>query len=178
MPCHIGKETYMRISEFEHFSTAMRPRLLTRAMAVVKNGDAAEDIVQETMLKLWTMRDDIDDYNSPEALALTIVHRLSLNYLRNIHVNVELCDDIMSDRNPSPEDNMIEGEGDLTAERLLAMLPHVQSMMIRMRHEDGLSNGEIARVLGMSDGAVRTALSRARRRIAEIYMKLQNNKRY
>lgn len=168
----------MHTIEFEHFTTAMRPRLMSRAMAVVKDGCAAEDIVQDSLLKLWTLRDTLDDYNSPEALALTITHRLSLNYLRDGRVGVEICDDVMSSQSPSPEDSMIEAESDITAERLLAMLPDAQSALIRMRHEDGMSNADIAKVLGMTDGAVRTALSRARSRIADIYMKLQNNKRY
>lgn len=168
----------MHISEFEIFSTAMRPRLLSRAMAVVKDRDIAEDVVQDSLLKLWSIRQRLDDYDSPEALALTIVHRLSLNHIRDRHINVEICDSNVAEQSSSPEEEVIAAESDMTAHRLLAMLPESQRTLIKMRHEDGLSNGEIAQVLGMTDGAVRTALSRARCRIAAIYMNLQNNKTY
>ena len=42
-----------------------------------------------------------------------------------------------------------------------------------MRHIDGLTNAEIAAIVGSNEGAVRTALSRARMRVAEIFTKHQ-----
>lgn len=160
----------MHRSEFEKFALAVRPRLTMRAAGLLGDNEAAQDVVQDCLIKLWDIRDTLDEYSSPEALALTIVHRLSLNALRSRRSNVDLCDDLMVDSEPSPEDKAINDEERLTAERLLAMLPDAQQAIIRMRHVDGLSNAEIAAIIGSTDGAVRTALSRARQRIAEIYL--------
>lgn len=66
----------------------------------------------------------------------------------------------------------------MTAEKLMAMLPDAQQAIIRMRHVDGLNNSEIAAIIGSTDGAVRTALSRARMRIAEIYRRIERNNTY
>lgn len=168
----------MRRSEFEQFAASVRPRLTSRACGLLGSEEAAMDVVQDCLLKLWDIRDTLDDYSSPEALALTIAHRMSLNALRSRHGSVEICDDIVGGYEPSPEDEAIRAESELTAERLMAMLPEAQQAIIRMRHVDGLSNREIADIIGSTDGAVRTALSRARLRIAEIYRKIENNNSY
>lgn len=168
----------MHRSEFEQFAASVRPRLASRACGLLGNEEAAMDVVQDCLLKLWDIRETLDDYSRPEALALTIVHRMSLNVLRSRHGSVEICDDIVSGYEPSPEDEAIRAESELTAERLMAMLPEAQQAIIRMRHVDGLSNREIADIIGSTDGAVRTALSRARLRIAEIYRHIENNNSY
>lgn len=167
----------MHRSEFEKFVTAVRPRLISRATALIDSNEA-QDVVQDCLLKLWDIRDTLDEYSSPEALALTIVHRMSLNVLRGRQNSIELRDDVIGSAEPSPEDNAIDEEDRLTAERLMTMLPDAQQAIIRMRHVDGLSNSEIAAIIGSTDGAVRTALSRARLRIAEIYSRLQQNTAY
>ena len=52
---------------------------------------------------------------------------------------------------------------------VLSKLPDSQQSLLRMRHIEGYDNAEIARVLGSNEGAVRTALCRARRRVAELF---------
>ncbi len=159
----------MNSSEFAKFAEAVRPALLARAQSVTGDSEAAADIVQDCMLKLWTMRTSLDEYNSPEALAMTVVHHLSLNVLRSRKVVVEIHDDVMSDSHPSAEQSMISAETTTSVNRVLALLPDSQQALITMRHIEGMSIAEIAALTGSTDGAVRTALSRARVRIAEIF---------
>ncbi len=52
----------MHRSEFESFVKSVRPALLARANSVVSDADAAADIVQDCLLKLWSMRQSLDDY--------------------------------------------------------------------------------------------------------------------
>lgn len=167
----------MNQSEFAKFAEAVRPALLARAQSVTGDTESAADIVQDCMLKLWTMRAALDDYTSPEALAMTIVHNLSLNVLRSRKTSVELHDDVMSDAHPSAEQTMIASETSASINRVLASLPDGQQALIAMRHVEGMSIPEIARVTGSTEGAVRTALSRARVRIAEIFNRHQLSNR-
>ena len=113
----------MHRSEFESFVKSVRPVLLARANSVVSDADAAADIVQDCLLKLWSMRQSLDDYNSPEALAMTIVHRLALNSLRSQKIVLEVRDDILSDCEPSPEQMAIDSETADEVHKLLALLP-------------------------------------------------------
>lgn len=163
----------MQAKDFEIFVKQIRQKLSARAMSVVADTDTAEDIVQDCLLKLWTMRERLDEYSSPEALAMTMVHHMAINSIRDKRPDSELRDDLIAGREPSPEDIVIAGERNRTIEAILSMLPDAQQAIIRMRHIEGLGNGEIARLIGSTDGAVRTALSRARNRIAEMFLELE-----
>lgn len=163
----------MHRMEFEKFVVSIRPLLVNRANAVIGDANSADDIVQDCLLKLWTMRDALDEYDSPEALAMTITHRLALNAIRKQHDMCELQDAAIAEKTISPEEAIIRKERGQEVNEVLAMLPDSQKALITMRHIEGLSNAEIANIIGSSEGAVRTALSRARSRIAEIFTKNQ-----
>lgn len=171
--CLNGKSQFMHRSEFEKFVVSVRPALHSRAVSIIGDADAADDVVQDCLLKLWSMRQSFDEYNSPEALALTITHRLSLNVVRGRRSTVEICDEILSDHEDSPEQKAINDERVQSVNSVMSMLPDAQQAIITMRHIEGLSNGEIAAIIGSNEGAVRTALSRARKHVAEIFIKYQ-----
>ena len=60
----------MTIDAFENKATRLRQLALQAAAATGAEGDTAQDIAQETMLRLWQMRDDPRLYN-PEGYAKT-----------------------------------------------------------------------------------------------------------
>ena len=52
-------------------------------------------------------------------------------------------------------------------EERIAELPSSQMQILRMSQQDGLENGEIAEILGISEVTVRTALCKARKSLLE-----------
>ena len=54
---------------------------------------------------------------------------------------------------------------------LIATLPDLQQAILRMKHIDGFEVEEIARLTGSTVIAVRTNLSRARKKVREQFMK-------
>ena len=71
----------MTIDAFELIAPRLRSAALNKAAAMGLDYDESQDIAQETLLRLWQMRDDSRLYN-PEGFASVIAHRLSLNHLR------------------------------------------------------------------------------------------------
>lgn len=71
----------------------------------------------------------------------------------------------------SPEEQMIESQRRDTADAVMSQLPDSQQTLLKLRHIEGYDNATIAALLGTSEGAVRTALSRARRHVATIFQK-------
>ena len=57
----------------------MRPALLRMAIRYLENSDEAEDAVQDALLKLWFLRDRLDQYRSVDALAIVITKHLCIN---------------------------------------------------------------------------------------------------
>lgn len=129
----------------------------------------ADDVVQDTMLKLWSMHDGLDELRNVEAFAVVVTRREALNALRRMHPDRHLALDESLPGDPSPEDELIERQRRQLADKVMAQLPDSQQILLRLRHVEGYDNNAIASLLGTSEGAVRTALCRARRRVALIF---------
>lgn len=163
----------MNAKDFEILARSLRPGLVKAARRIVDNRDEAEDVAQDVMLKLWSMRHELDSYDSVESLGFVMARRMALNVLRARHpsVEVEVCSESPDD--VTPEELMVQRETAAKVDFVLASLPESQQTLIRLRHVEGYDNAAIASILGSSEGAVRTALSRARRRVAEIFASAQ-----
>lgn len=157
----------MERNEFEHLAENVRGHILTMVerLAPAQAPEFAEDVAQDTLLKLWTLRQRLDEYASPQALAMTIARRRAIDLLRERGQTVALD----SVAEPEAERAVADAsEAAAADERLGALmqavesLPPGQQLVVRMRHFDLLEIDEIARLTGQSPGAVRTSLSRAR----------------
>lgn len=165
----------MRRRDFELFASDIRPKLSAKAAAVTGDRSEGEDIAQDCLLKLWIMRESLDGYTNPEALAMTITYRMALNRLRHRRNDANIDDAALADTGSSPEDDFIDGERTKSVNAILASLPDASRAIIEMRHIEGMSCGEIAALIGSTDGAVRTALSRARQRVARMFLEKDIN---
>ena len=139
----------------------MRPALLRMAIRYLENSDEAEDAVQDALLKLWFLRDRLDQYRSVDALAIVITKHLCINRLRGTRIEkVDLEQGISIGGGENPE-MILE---------VIGTLPDLQQSILRMKHLEGFEVEEIARLTGSTPVAVRTNLSRARKRVKEQFM--------
>ena len=160
----------MEQTEFEILIRRIRQQLYHKALRLLHNGDEAEDVTQETVLKLWTIRQQLDAYGSVEALAVVIVRRLALTYTRSISIPLSDRQETNTSDEETPESLFIDREEEAKVLRLIATLPDAQQTVLRMKHIDGLETYEIARITGSSEEAIRQNLSRARKRILKTFM--------
>lgn len=160
----------MEKEEFEILAGHLRPKLVRRSRSVIGDSPAADDMAQDTLLKLWTMRDRLGEYSSVEALAMVMVYRLSMNQLRDRTARRKVNDGCDSQAaSLSPEDEMIDRENSDEVYSFIDRLPEHQRIILRMKHIEGLETSEIARIIGSTPGSVRVSLSRARNRIMEFF---------
>ena len=68
--------------EFEKIATDIRQRVIAVARGYRLDSDSAEDVAQDTMLKLWTIREKTDGQKSATAMAVMIARHLSIDMLR------------------------------------------------------------------------------------------------
>lgn len=76
---YIYKCMSMVQKEFEDMAADLRRRIVTLARGFRLDSDSAEDVAQDTMLKLWTIREKIDGKPSAAAMATTIARHLSIS---------------------------------------------------------------------------------------------------
>lgn len=127
----------------------------------------AEDMAQDTMLRLWTMRDELKRYRSAEALAASVARHLCIDSLRRRRT-IPLDGMAVTDESRlRPDEELETADNEAWLERRMRELPHSEYMILRMRQVERKSNKDIADILGMTVPSVATKLSAARHRLLE-----------
>ena len=165
----------MTIDAFEHNATRLRKLALQAAATAGADADAAEDIAQETMLRLWQMRDDPRLYN-PEGYASTIARHLTQNRLRSKPPLPLDERQAVSQTTPSPLDIIIQREDEQWLQERIRNLPPTQHAVLHMRQVECRPNAQIAALLGMKESSVSTLLARARRQLLEEIRQYKNER--
>ena len=132
------------------------------AFHILEQQDEAEDAVQETFLKLWEIRDKLDDVESAKAYSIRILKNECLDRLRKAKKSVP-ADQVLVREPISPTDEQIDARRRL--EKVLGAiksLPDSQKQVLLLRTVEGLSYGEISEKMGMSQLTLRVLLTRAR----------------
>ncbi len=153
----------MEKAEFEHLACRVRPSLISSARRILGRDDEADDAAQDTLLKLWFFRHRLKGYDNPEALTHLILRRVCISMLRKRRCHDGLDEHIdIADTSGS---DMID-PGLIAA---IESLPEMEQAVLRMKHIDGMETPDIAALVGSTPAAVRTALSRARKKVRDIY---------
>ena len=161
----------MERQQFEIEAKRMRPALLRLASRYMEDADEAEDVIQDVLLKLWFLREKLDRYRSVDALAMVITKRLCINQLRTRRMEtVELQQDMQIAGSETTDQRLLEAEETREVLRVISTLPNLQQAVLRMKHIEGFEVEEIARLTGSTPIAVRTNLSRARKKVREQFI--------
>lgn len=158
--------------EFETRAKSLRPRLMEMACRCLGGKDDAEDVVQDTLLKVWSMRERLDEYKSVEALAMVVCRHLCLDKMKQTRMS-NIDDVNITDVGMSPHDMIEEEETIAEIHELINKLPDGQQIILRLKHIDCMETAEIAQLVGSTEVAVRVQLSRARNRIKEMFLNKQ-----
>jgi RNA polymerase sigma-70 factor (ECF subfamily) len=160
----------------ENFKKQFLPhaeKLYALAFRLLGNRHEASDAVQDTFLKLWNKRNELEIQNI-EAFCVTIVKNICLDILRKRRKNELLSDNELAIIERTA-DKQIEIHCDwIQMQKLIKQLPLQQQQLIVMRHVKEYTMAEIAKQTGMSEANVRTTLSRARKLLREKFEKSNN----
>lgn len=163
----------MRQSDFQSLALRLRPAIIRTAVSITHDADLAEDIAQDTLLRLWQLRDRLDAYRSVDALAKVIARNLALDALRARGVTVSISDtmlDLPDAAHLTPEAELISAEFVSEVDCIMARLAPAQQAVLRMRHAEAMEIEEIARVIGSTPVNVRVLLCRARARVKSLFI--------
>ena len=134
--------------------------------------EEAEDIVQETFVRLWERR---ESYNPDRAKLTTwlhrIAHNLCLDSLRRQRNHRDDHDEAVSDittmNSTGAEAQLEQMDQAQLVRRALQTLPERQRSMIILCHYQELSHSDAAEITGLSVQAVTSLLARARRSLKQ-----------
>ena len=159
----------MDSSAFKHLLLPHYKRMYTTAMTVLRNSDDASDAVQEAFTRLWERRDELPNIDNPEAFCVTTVKRICIDRLRRSSLPInEVNEDTLLIADDS--DKQADTRESLQLVTLLMnKLPEQQRQVLQLRAFNECSLDEIESITGLTGVNVRTLLSRARRRIRELF---------
>ena len=162
----------MEIKDFKTSVLLLRGKLYGFARKIVENSDCAEDVTQEVMMKLWEKRHELNKCHNIEAFAMTMVHNACIDMKRTEKIHLPLLEEAIGSETTSVEHLYnIKNEVELVKE-IIETLPDIQRNTIRMKDVEGFENKEIAEITGSDVLTVRSNLSRARKRVRDLYFQI------
>jgi RNA polymerase sigma-70 factor (ECF subfamily) len=158
----------MKSLEFEQLIAPFKNKVFRFAKRLLVSTEEAEDATQEVMVRLWNKKETLVNYNSVEALAMTMTKNFCLDQLKSKRAsNLQLVHSNYSDNRTGLEKEIEAKDSWNWVEKIINTLPEQQRLIIQMRDIEEYEFETIAAVLEMNETAVRVTLSRARKTIRE-----------
>lgn len=153
-------------SAFEILLARYQKTFFERARFIVKDADEAEDVVQETFVRIYRFAPKFNgDAGTFKAWAMTILmnvartkyQKQAKQWARHASLTPEHYESLAS-----PNDTEAVHAKDII-ERAFQFLPEDVSVLLKAAYIDGLSYKEIAEREGVSEGAIKTRVHRAKK---------------
>jgi len=147
-------------------------KLYRLAKSILRNENAAQDAVQELIMKLWEKKSILDEVENIQAFTMRSMRNLCLDTIRQqkdedeIPVEFEYVE-------PNPYQQTEQKDIASKIRTMINQLPELQRTIIRMRDVEEMEIAEIAFITSISENAVSVNLSRARQKIREQILKEQ-----
>jgi RNA polymerase sigma factor (sigma-70 family) len=168
----------MDATEFKSLILPLSGKLHHFAYHLLKESGEAEDAVQEVCLKLWKIRDSLEQYNSIEAFAMKVTKNWCLDRLKArkpVYIdNYNSWHDRRSADN-DPQQSMEKADKLVLLNKLLDRLPEQQRIIIQLRELEGMEYDKIAEIMDMTINTIRVNLSRARNKMREEMIKYESD---
>ena len=161
----------MKTISFQSDILPLKNELYRMALRITMNAADAEDVVQETMMKVWNRRDQWDQIESIEAFCLTICRNLSLDKIRRMDNQTQSLDAAYDPKDQgvasNPEEQAIQSDHVRLVRQMINLLPEKQRSCMQLRDMEGKSYKDIATVLDITEEQVKVNIFRARQTIRE-----------
>lgn len=165
------------VDDFESFIRDRTPALVRYGFVLSGNPHDAADLVQESLVRLGERWSRVSSRGDPEGYVRATMARLHISWWRRRRREHPVS--------APPERSYVdagitEAEGDLGLWRAVAGLPPRQRVVLALRYHEQLTDDEIARLLGISRGTVRSQAARGLdklRDVAESQVEAQVNGR-
>ena len=156
-------------TKFEEVYERYRDRMLHTAYGILRDRAAAEDVTHQAFLKIIENLEKISDPACHKTRSFGVIiseHRAINEYHRRRRPPAEELEEWTAiEAGVTPERKV---GGKEAVGRVIAGLPPREREVILLKYHVGYQTGEIAALLGMSEDAVRKAVSRGKKRLAEL----------
>ena len=179
----------MKKISFRNDILPLKNELYRLALRITLNPAEAEDVVQETMIKVWNRRDRWEELDSIEAFCLTICRNISLDKMKkaeNQNPSLESLrvgewnsgtdghDAPDHSYSSNPEEQAMQRDRIALVRQLIDNVPEKERSCMQLMEFEGKSYKEIAQILGITEEQVKVNIFRARQQIKQQFIKTEN----
>ena len=172
----VDRHRYGDASAFEEVYEQFSPMVFNLCLRLSGDPTRAQDLSQEVFLRVFR---GLGRFQGRSTLA-TWVYRIAVNHcrsklgrrrLRMESLSQEVPESYLEDPSRGPEEHLLASDsGDIVARALLE-LPHSFREAVVLRDIEGLSYSEIASILSVRIGTVRSRIARGRERLRVVLEK-------
>lgn len=167
---------------FEQIVLQTERAVYNLALSIVKKKEDAEDVTQETYLRLWRAASELKLESSLKLYILRTARNLALDLIRKNSKRNEIDTVILdadgefeidiADESPDsrPDESYLRKIEKEVVRQSIEELPSAAREIIVLRDIEGLSYTEIAEMLGLTEGTLKSKLFRARERLQKIIL--------
>ena len=164
----------MTADEFRHTVTPIQNRLYSIALHITGNSADAKDALQDALVTLWEHNRQLSAAGNREAYCAVSVRNHSISLIRRRKLSVDLSEASMTLDDSDPTLTAEHADDLQLLRHTIDRLPEMQRQVMNLSVFAGCSNAEIAEITGLSDISVRVALSRSRKRLRELFNKINH----
>jgi len=143
----------------------IRPDLERLARNKIRVQTHVEDIIQETLMRLWIVREKWEKHQNCKPMAINILENCIISHQRKIREVEPLENQPFADYAENPHQIAEAKDFGRFIWKLMEQLPPLQHLIMRLKDIEGLEVEEIAKITNLSSIAIRTNLCRARNKI-------------
>jgi RNA polymerase sigma-70 factor, ECF subfamily len=156
------------------------------AYSILRNHHDAEDATQECFLRVWRHKERLQGVQNAKTWLARIAWTTALDKRRSGRKMLSLDDgdpgtellDSLSDSTPAADEQLVERQKQQLLQRLIGGLPDDLGQTLELSTVQELNSTEIAEVMKIPEGSVRTRLFRARKQLKEKLAVLLEGKRH
>ena len=155
----------MQVEKFTSIVSRLRPRLLSLALQFNADFDAAEDAVQEALMRLWTAWEELSEAVDAERLSVRLTKHACIDAYRKRQQQQTVA--LKENSATTTSDAVQEAELRFALDRAVSALPPAERRLWTLFAEAQMDSAQIAAATGIAVRSVSTMLSAARRHIME-----------
>jgi RNA polymerase sigma-70 factor (sigma-E family) len=157
-------DTAQRQEEFREYVASRGAVLLRTAMLIAGDRAEAEDLLQSALAKTYLHWDRVHERGAMDGYVRRAMVNTQISWWRRKKLEIYPTDELPDQ---PVDDHTLRSELHDVLGRALDRLPQRQRVAVMLRYYEDMSEAEIAEVLGVSIGTVKSTVSRAMARLRE-----------
>lgn len=165
----------MQTVQFKSDVLIYKDQMFRLALRILKNEEDANDIVQDSLLKLWDKRKVLSDIRNIKSFSMTMVRNACIDFIRK-HKPVTDKEQVILQKTDelNPEKSLEISDQLQMVRDFINQMNDQQREIIQLREIEGLEYDEVSEITGLTINNLRVIISRARKEIKLKMMEQMN----